>query len=272
MAFSDHAQISHFTRVEQWECDYNRHWNTRFYARSFGFAADCCFSQQIEAARPNLVERHIRFHREMMVGSAIAIYTAQLHEDAQVLVHYLYGNGTLSATAVERYAEPIPNLGLPLVPEADCTEARTRGLTPERRARAIDGWDGIEKVPLLTLRATDLEQTGALLPEVVMRLSATSSHRKLNAVGLTREFSERTGVNRMNAECCISLRGQALAGDIIFAQSRITAAEERNFVAAHRLLNHRCQEVALVELCLLAVDLNTRRVTDVPDFIRSAAE
>lgn len=32
---SDTGRPSHHTRVERWECDWNDHWNARFYVRSF---------------------------------------------------------------------------------------------------------------------------------------------------------------------------------------------------------------------------------------------
>lgn len=275
MAFSDTGLISHFTRVEQWECDYNRHWNTRFYARSFGYAAEYCFSLQPDTTRlrPQLRQRHIRFHREMMAGSAITLHSARLTGSPQAggLVHYLYGNDTLSATAVDYYAAPLGKaVALPAVREADCPESQSRGLTAALEAEAASGWEGCPEVPLLTVRPADLDRDGTLYPEVLMRLFAMASHRQLNGLGFTRAFTESTGINRMNAECRVTLADQAPAGSILAGQSRITFAGDRHFVAAHQLRTASGAEVARVELCLLAVDLDTRRVTVVPDFIRAA--
>lgn len=53
------------TRVESWECDHNKHWNARYYARSFQMAAETVaalagrenYGLSVIAARIHLVQR-----------------------------------------------------------------------------------------------------------------------------------------------------------------------------------------------------------------------
>jgi acyl-CoA thioesterase FadM len=52
--------------------------------------------------------------------------------------------------------------------------------------------------------------------------------------------------------------------------SRLTDANAKSFVVSSVLKSGSGDELAHIELCLLAVDLATRRACTLPDFVRQA--
>ena len=75
MIASEFGEATLHSRVEGWECDHNKHWNARYYARSFQMAAETVAAL---AGRDNLGlsligARHIRYHRELLVGAAVEV-------------------------------------------------------------------------------------------------------------------------------------------------------------------------------------------------------
>ena len=67
------------TRVESWECDFNGHWNARFYGRSFQLAAET-IPQPTGIDAPQAPTRYMRFHGELFPDASVEVRSARLVE------------------------------------------------------------------------------------------------------------------------------------------------------------------------------------------------
>ena len=59
-------------------------------------------------------------------------------------------------------------------------------------------------------------------------------------------------------------------GSCVRAASRLLAVQGKSYTAAHLIFSHSGRALALFELCTLAVDMTTRRATDLPDAVKVA--
>lgn len=256
------------TRVESWECDFNDHWNARFYARSFQLAAERVATRD---GRPNpgmglLAERTVRFHRELFAGAAVEVRSGRLAEGAHAgaVVHLLSGGGRLSATALD-----LPGTGggsLPSVGAGAVRLAFPRGAAaPPDEGERSPGAEVAETGPA---RPGELDHTGALCSEEIFRRAALGLHRLLDRLGFTPAFTAETGIGRMAVESRIVPLGPCRVGGFIRVTSRIAAVGRRFLSTRHRLDTDAGETVARVDHDIVAVDLRTRRAVDVPDFLR----
>lgn len=271
--------VSHYTRVEQWECDYNAHWNTRFYARSFHFAHEAVLAENgdMALARPTLRSRHIRFHHELRAGAAVEIRSLRLPPpissmgSATTLLHRLEANGQICATAIDLLHpdSPVPQ-HLPYLPPNSASSHMPRGLDTGSHALSLQSLIAAAPPrPITTIACSDLDASGGLRSESVARLVSTSSHHQLDGIGLTRAYSETCRINRMNAELRMTMGQPVTAGRILYGQSAVVGSTQTSFITAHRLSLADGSMVAIVELCLLMVDLDSRKVVPVPEFLRA---
>ena len=265
---------TYYSRVERWECDYNNHWNARFYGRSFQMAAEALATTPGAPGPGGAITplRHLRFHRELFVSAPVEVRSARLAGGPQdgAVVHLLMSGGEISATALD--LTPQPAADLPEVTPEEVPLALPRGLgtTPMRDWPDAGAHD--VTVPLGPVRPSDLDHTGALLFEQIIRHSSVSSHAQLNHLGFTPEFSNRTGINRMGVEFLVSRGAAPLAGRPLFATSRLQAIKGKSFWAVHRVIDDMGEAVATIEQCLLTVDLNTRKAVAVPEFLYAALD
>lgn len=72
----------------------------------------------------------------------------------------------------------------------------------------------------------------------------------------------------MNAELRMTIGRPVTAGRTLYGQSALVGCTQTSFITAHRLSLADGSMVAVVELCLLIVDLDSRKVVPVPDFLR----
>ena len=84
--------------------------------------------------------------------------------------------------------------------------------------------------------------------------------------GETPRFTAESGLGRMAVEMRITWLGQAPAGAGLRAQSWLLHARGKSFSTVHRLETQAGDPVALVELCLVSVDMKSRRAAPLPDF------
>ena len=263
---------TYHTRVERWECDYNNHWNARFYARSFQLAAEAIATP---AGRPSagaslVRSRHMRFHRELFVSAPVEVRSAALEGGRLdgAIVHLLTSAGELAATALDSPGGGVERL--PRVSPDDVPLAMPRGIGPE----PISGWSAAGAaeiaVSLGPIRPGELDHTKELLFEHIIRHSSVSSHQQLNHIGLTAEFSNRTGINRMGIEFLVRRGHTPPAGTPLYGQSKLLRVSGKKFWTAHRIFTAEDETVATIEQCLVVVDLNTRRAVEAPEFLHAA--
>ena len=259
---------SHITRVETWECDFNGHWNTRFYTRAFQQASETVaqLGGQPNPGAASVGSRHMRFHRELLSGDPVRVRSAAVEGGRWhgAVVHWLESDGRLSATALDLPGRTNPHL--PRVTEEAIADALPRGLAhdaPLGQAAAIDG----RRAHLGILRPSAYDHTGALMFDELIRSLTYASYDHHVSLGYTPQFTAETGVGRMVVEIRVTWLGHAPAGAAVCANSWITHVKRQSFASAHHLETLRGEPIALVELCLVAVNLESRRATRVPDFL-----
>jgi len=256
--------------VESWECDHNKHWNARYFARSFQMAAETvaaiggCDNRGL-----GLIEtRHLRYHRELFVGAAVEVRSVRISEGehAGAVAHLLSCEGLLAATALD-----LPGTGaqgLPAVSPDQVVVAFPRGLV----GGTIDEWNGSSPGDFIAetgpVRPTDIDHTGALLFEEIIRRVAFASHIQLAKLGLSADYTNETGIGRMAVESRVRPSGVCKPGALLRAKSRIVSFATKSFATNHRLETHVGELMALVDLQVVTVDLATRKAVAVPNFLQ----
>lgn len=269
MIFAEIGIPTHHTRVERWECDYNDHWNTRFYVRSFQMAAEAV-ATPLGGTNPGasvITARHMRFHRELTVSAPVEVRSAVVVGGAMdgAVVHLLRSARSLAATALDF---PGGARGLPGVSHDNIGMALPRGLTADPVREGTDGAGC--RVLLGPVRPHELDHTGAIPMDGIIRFSAIASHDHLNRLGFTPTFSDATRINRMAVESRVTLGKAPVAGTPLRAVSRLLRVGGRNFWTVHHIQTDTDDTVATVEQCLVTVNLETRRAVDVPQFLHDA--
>lgn len=256
-------------RAEAWECDFNGHWNTRFYCKAFQTAAEVAAMLGGDTAHEvaGNAPRVLRFHAEMHSGDPITIRSFRLMDGngQAAIAHYMMRYEKVVATAID-YGTP-QNQSLPALPLEQAGLAAPRGL----RGAVTPAWvpDATKDLiyQLGPMRQEELQDGGAMrFWETVARMSHASHHHDLG-MGFTLERMKEEGIGRMLAEMRFTPLGACERGDFLRCASRLVAASGKAFTAAHMLYTHRGTPVAMFELCTLAVNMNTRRAMDLPDFV-----
>lgn len=256
-------------RAEAWECDFNGHWNTRYYCRAFQTAAEVAAMLDGNTDRDSLVveQRQLRFHAELHGGDPVTIRSFDLADKGRTALtaHYMFCNGKVAATALDR---GLPhNRHLTALGAADAALALPRGLT----GPATKTWEPEPERDFLfelgPVRPWELHSDGNMqFWSGVARMSHASHHHDLG-IGFTLERMKETGVGRMLAELRYTRLGPCSEGDFLRAASRMTRAAGKAFTTAHFLYTQRGAPVAMLDLCTLAVNMKTRRAIELPGFV-----
>jgi len=264
--------VSHITRVDAWECDHNGHWNTRFYMRAFQNAAEtvALLDGMGNPGGGVIQGRHARFHRELHCGAAVLVRSVAIHGGRWdgAIVHLLESDGRLSATALDLPGRASRHL--PQVPERAVALALPRGLThvvPLAQNVPVDA----RSAHLGILRPGVYDHSEALMFDELFRCTSYAIYDYHTSLGYTPQFAAETGLGRMAVEVRTTLLGQAPAGMGMRSYSWLLKAQGKSFASAHYLDTSQGDPVAMVEVCLLSVDMNTRRAAQVPDFLLAAA-
>jgi acyl-CoA thioester hydrolase len=252
--------------VESWECDYNSHWNTRFYGRSFQLAAEAIASRfggsNPGASIPHI--RHIRYHRELFGSATVEVRSAVLRCRGGLngaIVHILADEDGVSATALDL---PGTEYQLPQVSTEEVSLALPRGVKPDTMGDWPEGEANGMDFELGPIRPGEVDHTGSLLFEELIRYGSIASNLQMNKLGLTPEFSERTRVGRMAVELRVTRHFSPAVGETLCGQSRISTVKRKSIRADHRIMTAWGETVATLEFCVVTVDLDTRRAVEVP--------
>ncbi len=268
----DHAKIglqSYLTRVEAWEIDYNGHWNTRFYVRSFQQASEAVAPRFGElGGEPRRARQwHMRFHHELRSTSSVAVRSAQVRggDHHGAIVHLLIGGGEISATCLEIGTQG-SECKLPAVDADDLALALPRSITQPMSWVWDTAGDTVHAL-VGTVRPAETDHSGRLLLEHMVRCWAQASHEFFAALGFSPEFTERTGIGRILVEIRLTWFDNCRAGDQMGVSTRLGPVARKTFEINHLLQPVAGSPTAVVEQVAVAVDLRTRRATDVPDFL-----
>ncbi|MFT3721688.1 thioesterase family protein [Pseudorhodoferax sp.] len=272
MGPTDAGYVSNITRAETWECDYNGHWNTRFYTRAFQYASEtvALLDGKGNPGTATIRSRHIRFHRELLSGDPVLVRSVAVQGGRWngAVVHLLESDGTLSATALDMPG--CASQHLPQVHEQALAHALPRGLlddAPLAQGTTIDG----RRANLGILRPGAYDHTGALMFDELFRYLGYASYDHHVSLSYSPQFTAQSGVGRMVVEMRATWLGQAPAGRGLRSNSWLMHAQSKSFATAHYLETLEGAPIALIELCLVAVDMASRRATRVPDFLLAHA-
>jgi acyl-CoA thioester hydrolase len=269
---SEIGRPSYHTRVERWECDYNDHWNVRFYGRSFQAASEmmATLNGQANPGGATIGTRHLRFHKELRVSAPVEVRSARLPGNGpfgNAVAHILSSNGQLSATALDypvSYGDHLPEVSADEVPFV-----LPRGIIAPPPSQRPDTAP-LTEVALGPVRGADLDHHGIIGFEALLRFASTIQHAQLNRFGLTPEFAASCGINRMGIEFRVTRGEHPPAGTPLWGKSWIYKIEGKAIWALTEIETADGASVARIEMCVLTVDLNTRKAVPVPDFVYRA--
>ena len=272
MDWSSFGRQTYNTRVEAWECDHNQHWNVRNYLRSFQMAGFVT-ADMSGAARDiqHASTLHARFHRELFQASMVKVRSARIAdgEYAGAIAHVLISDGRLSATALEQ--SNYDACALPGVKAVDVKLALPRGVTggphePDQPPVPEDAW----RVELGMVQPLEVDHTGTIMTDQLMRRIATASSDLLNDLGFTPEFVETARVSRMGVEIKITRFDRIPVGTRLSGTGRIAEVNGKSVVIRHQIFRPDGTIVAAADQGLVTVDMTTRRAIEVPDFLAKA--
>lgn len=125
-------------------------------------------------------------------------------------------------------------------------------------------------VELGPVRPAQVDHSGALLFEELIRAGSIASSRQCHGFGLTPEYSENARISRMAVEMRITRHHPATAGTVLCLQSRLADVADKYFRTEHRVRTSEGELVAILEFCLLIVDIDRRRSVRVPELVLDA--
>lgn len=264
---------TYHSRAEDWECDFNGHWNTRFYCRSFRRASEILFAQNNSdnSYSASSAIKYIRFHKELRSGDPVTVrsFTA-LGQTKPIHAHILMTEDRIAATALDDVSVQSPDL--PQLPKDLEGLVYPRGL-PETISKH---WQGSfckdMVVELGKIEHQDCGENGELRFEDMIGRLAIASHHHAMAMGFTPEFTAQTSIGRMLVELRYMRCGRAEQGDFLRGYSRMTIAVGKSFHTEHIIANSKGVALAQFELNTLAVDMERRRATDLPQIVLDALE
>lgn len=264
--------LTHHTRVERWQCDFNDHWNARFHGRAFQCAAETAATLH-GGENPGagvITARHIRYHRELRLGAAVEVRSAVIRDTAAngAVAHLLTSAGQLCAVAIDHSPHDTP--GLPEIDGAALERQMPRNLSSPKGVKA-DEAGTVFHCEVGPVRPAELDHVGGFVFEDIMARGAVSVHTLLLGLGYTMEFTEQTGIGRMAIELSLARHGEVTAGTVLIARARLSAVNDKSFCVDHWLGTRAGRQVATIRQTLVAVDMRARRITRVPDFILEQA-
>lgn len=260
------------TRVDSWECDFNGHWNTRFYSRTVQQAAEvaAALGGQTDPDAVKPTHRHMRFHSELHSGDPIVVrsFSASSSKGEPLTAHVLVNHDRIAATGLDYGFAANP--ALPPLPTALAAQVMPRGVPDEDIAPWVldpegDGW-----VELGAVRAGETHRDGTLIYDLLIARLATTSHQGAMDIGYTHDFTMQSRIGRMLVEKRFTHLGTAAPGTFLRGTSRIISTTSKSFISANLIYTHAGDPVAMFELCTLAVNMDERKATTLPDFVAAA--
>lgn len=254
------------TRVETWECDHNQHWNVRQYLRCFqqaGFVArDMC-----GVAPTGVLTQHTRFHRELLEAAPVEIRSAVIGDGpfAGVCVHVLTSDGRLSATALDHVA----GLGdLPVVAPDVLKLALPRGIDGAPHRPLASTVDTNDMVQHGYVQPKELDHLGGLSLDWLMGRIAAASSDHMGRLGFTPEYVREHAISRMGVETKMTVFAPVPVGTRLCSTVQVAETGRKNITLRHRFFAADGTPVAVSDQGLVAVDMTTRRATELPEFLR----
>ena len=273
MAIETQPPVTHRGVVQAWECDRNKHWNMRYYLRAFQYASEVLALRQIgrNPGAATVTTRQFRFHRELLLGDVMTIRSARVAAGryAGAIVHLMDCDNGLAATALD-----LPSYDpadAPLWPQAKIEPALPRGLDELELEPYVRVRGAAMTSDVTIVRPFELDHIGALLMHEMFGHCTSGSHNLLASIGLSTHYMAEQGLGRMTVEARVSRVGHCAAGDALRVRSWLSFVREKALGLRHQVLNSTTgAPIAVVEQCMVVVNMDTRRVELVPAFLHEA--
>lgn len=264
------AMETHRSFVNSWECDENAHMNIQFYWKRFGEAAQIFF-QLNQSSHQNWIDRHVRYHDELMMGTNTLVQSS-CGPAERSLVHHLINvdTGSLSATAVDVYANPIENMGQNLIELPDNSMPRSLPgdpLRPRDTSTIIQDGSGLVShrciVPPL-----ECDAQGVLLDQFhIARFSDAASHLWQH-MGVSREWLRQENRGSVAVEMKASRHNQVRAGMMLEVVTWAEQVRAKTFTFRHQVSDTRTgQPLYSGAVTALLIDLKARKAVELPDMM-----
>ena len=261
---------THRSFVNSWECDENVHMNIQFYWKRFGEAAQIFFHLNGSGSQ-NWVDRHVRYHRELMMGANTLVHTARC-PDENCLHHHLVNadTNTLSATAIDTYPQAIDggaNSVWDVAEESRPRSLPTEPLQPRDVESVIQGGIGLVTHRCI-VNPMECDADGALLDQFhIARFSDAASHL-WQFSGVTREWMGQQNLGSVAVEMKASRHQVIRAGMMLEVVSWVEQVRTKTFTFRHQVNDLKtAQPLYSGAVTALLMDLKARKTVLVPDML-----
>lgn len=270
--------------VNTWECDENAHLNVQFYVSRFGDAAAHFFAGRDFGkvrARPRLVSRHVRYHRELHATDLTAVATAAarirgLGRVGFALVHLLRDptRGHLAATAVDIYEGDGTRLGEPVdIPEEAMPRGVAAGPAQEERSAAELAAAGYLTTDRSLVRPRHCDADGTMAASALVGRYSDAQGFAYEQAGIGRETLHAAGRGRVTVELKVTILAPIQAGTPITTYGGAIGVGRSTFSFRHVTTDAGTgRAVAVGEVTALVMDLKERRASPLDEDIRAKIE
>ena len=266
---------THRSFVNSWECDENVHMNIQFYWKRFGEAAQFFF--HLSGINPQRwMDRHVRYHGELMMGTNTIVHSAIAPGGASTVHHLMNGDSNaLSATAIDTYPAPL-----------DATSGEPPALPDETVPRSLPT-DPLEPVNTDTIIKTgrglvsnrcivtpqECDANGLLLDQHLnARFSDAASHL-WHYLGVSRDWMREHNLGTVAVEMKASRHQEVHAGALMEVVTWAEEARDKTITFRHQVSDMEGgQPLFSGAVTALLMNLSSRRAVTLPDIIHRALE
>ena len=266
---------THFSFVNNWECDENDHWNVQFYFRAFQLAAEVL---AVRSGRPNPGTRtalcqHVRFHLELIAGESVKVVSARLADGALAgcIVHRLQCAETeeLCATCIDHAGYRCGEMET--IKSDKVLAALPRGVMPGPTLAVDSGPLLKSKRAVISMqdivRPFDLDHDGELIADrIISRFTDSAAHIWRHA-GISGSWLAKENLGRVAVELKLTRLASVPCGAAVQLVSWAERSEGRAFAIRHQMEDIATGEaIAAGEIRCLLLDLKSRRSVDLPEW------
>ncbi|MEP0944639.1 MAG: thioesterase family protein [Rhizobiaceae bacterium] len=257
--------------VNSWECDENLHMNIQFYWKRFGDAAQIFF-HLAGADRQNWIDRHVRYHGELMMATNTIVRSSMV-AGKNMLVHELINGDTdaVSATAIDLYDNPLGGSGPSVEVPNELALPKSLPSAPiqifETDKVIETGLGVVSHRSVITPQECD--QDGRLLDQYhIARFSDAASHL-WHHLGVTRAWMRDNNLGTVAVEMKASRHKHTRVGTMIEVVTWLEALGNKTFSFRHQISDMASGETLYSgAVTALLMDLTKRRAVPLPDVLR----
>ncbi len=257
--------------VNSWECDENAHMNIQFYWKRFGDAAQIFFHLNTSHLQ-SWVDRHVRYHSELMMGSNTIVRSARTFQENKVVHHLINGDtGDLSATAIDLYPAALAGAAPALNQIPADSEARSlphAPLLPFDTQATIRNGSGLVSLRCV-VAPMECDAQGVLLDQYhVARFSDAASHLWQH-LGVSRQWLRQSNLGTVAVEMKASRHDEARVGVMLEVVTWVEEIRAKTLTFRHQVSDMATgRPLYSGAVTALLMDLKTRKAVELPDIMR----